>query len=97
MIIPRRVALPLAFVAWCIAIPLGHGVIPWAISLLTPRIGWKLENPGVWNSLAVIPLSLATALLIWVVSEYRKSETNFGNSSPSLDTAGRMPGLWVRS
>jgi protein-S-isoprenylcysteine O-methyltransferase Ste14 len=65
--IPRWVALPLALFAWLVAIPLGHGVVPWAISLLTVRHGWAEGRPGMWNFLGFLPLALGTALLVWVL------------------------------
>jgi protein-S-isoprenylcysteine O-methyltransferase Ste14 len=52
-------ALPLALLVW-------EGM-PWAISLLTPRYGWKDGRPGLWNLLGLIPVLLGTAGLIWGV------------------------------
>jgi len=65
-VIPRWVAYVLACLAWFVAIPLAHGVVPWAISLLTPRWGWTDGRPSVWNLLGLIPVVLAAALLLWV-------------------------------
>jgi protein-S-isoprenylcysteine O-methyltransferase Ste14 len=60
-------AVTLALFAWLIAIPLAHGVVPWAISKLTPRYGWAEGSPGTWNRLGLIPIAAAAALLIWVL------------------------------
>ncbi len=64
--ISRRMALILAPLAWLVAIPLGHGVVPWAISLLTPHYGWTPNRPGIWNLLGLIPVVAGAAGLIWV-------------------------------
>jgi len=57
--------LPLVF--WLIVVPLMHGVLPWAISTLTSRHGWAAGlSPGIWNRIGLIPITVATALLIWI-------------------------------
>jgi protein-S-isoprenylcysteine O-methyltransferase Ste14 len=65
--IPRWVAVILALLAWLIAIPLAHGVVPWAISTLMPRYGWVEGSPGIWNRLGLIPVAVAAVLLIWIL------------------------------
>src|ERR1017187_8410926 len=65
--IPRWMAVILALLAWLIAIPLAHGVVPWAISTLMPRYGWVEGSPGIWNRLGLIPVAVAAALLIWIL------------------------------
>lgn len=64
--ISRRLAMILAPFAWLVAIPLGHGVVPWAISLLTPHYGWTANGPGIWNLLGIIPLVTGASGLIWI-------------------------------
>jgi protein-S-isoprenylcysteine O-methyltransferase Ste14 len=64
--VPRWMALILAFLAWLVAIPFAHGVVPWAISSTMHRYGWTEDRPGIWNLLGVIPVALGAALLIWV-------------------------------
>jgi protein-S-isoprenylcysteine O-methyltransferase Ste14 len=64
--VPSWLALIMATLAWFVAIPLAHGVVPWAISLLTRRYGWS-EGPGRWNLLGVPPIAVGAALLIWVL------------------------------
>jgi protein-S-isoprenylcysteine O-methyltransferase Ste14 len=60
-----RWGLPLVF--WLIVIPLVHGVIPWAISTLTSRHGWAGgSSPGIWNWIGLVPVSVATAFLLWI-------------------------------
>jgi protein-S-isoprenylcysteine O-methyltransferase Ste14 len=55
--LPLWQAYPLALIVW--------GVVPWAISLLTPRYGWMAGRPGLWNLLGLIPLLVGTSGLIW--------------------------------
>jgi protein-S-isoprenylcysteine O-methyltransferase Ste14 len=55
--LPRWQAYPLALIVW--------GVVPWAISLLTPRYGWTAGRPGIWNLLGLIPVLVGTIGLIW--------------------------------
>jgi protein-S-isoprenylcysteine O-methyltransferase Ste14 len=50
-------AFPLALIVW--------EVVPWAISLLTPRYGWMQARPGIWNLLGLIPVMVGTIGLIW--------------------------------
>ena len=65
--IPRWMALILAFFAWLVAIPMAHGVVPWAISSLSPRIGWTEGRPGILNLLGLMPVTVGAALLLWVL------------------------------
>lgn len=64
---PRWMALIAALLVWVVGVPLAHGVIPWAISLLTPRYGWAEGRPGIWNLLGLIPISVGTAGLVWIM------------------------------
>lgn len=87
--ISRRMALILAPFAWLIAIPLGHGVVPWAISLLTTRQGWMASGPGIWNLLGGIPIVAGAIGLIWIfglgISEAAKLPERIGlDWSPKL-------------
>ena len=52
---------------WAVGVPLGHGVGPWALSLLSPRYGWATGGPGIWNSLGLIPIALGIAGLVWIM------------------------------
>ena len=65
--IPGWMALILGFFVWLVGIPLGHGVVPWAISLLAPHYGWIDGRPGIWNLLGLIPIVVGTACLIWIM------------------------------
>jgi protein-S-isoprenylcysteine O-methyltransferase Ste14 len=65
--VPRWMAIILALLTCLIAIPLAHGVLPWAISTRMPRYGWAEGTPGMWNRLGLILVALAAALLIWIL------------------------------
>lgn len=65
--IPRWAALALALLLWLVAIPLVHGVLPWAISRLSPRYGWTNGSPALWNRLGLIPVAVGTGFLLWVM------------------------------
>ena len=49
-----------------VAIPLAHGVVPWAISLLGPWYGWTDGSPAVWNLLGLVPVAAGAVVLIWL-------------------------------
>ena len=65
--IPRWLAVILAIFISLTMIPLAHGVVPWAISTLLPRYGWVQGSPGIWNRIGLIPVTIAAALLIWIL------------------------------
>lgn len=65
--IPGWMALIIALFFWVILLPLVHAGIPWALSLLTPHYGWIDGRPAIWNLLGLIPIVLATILLIWLM------------------------------
>jgi protein-S-isoprenylcysteine O-methyltransferase Ste14 len=65
--IPRWVAILLGLFVWFVAMPVVHGVIPWAISLLTPRYGWTEGSPGAWNLPGLVPVIVGAAGLIWIL------------------------------
>jgi len=58
----------LALFIGLVVIPLGHGVLPWAVSRLTPRYGWVKGSPGIWNRLGLLPVTVAAVLLIWILA-----------------------------
>lgn len=65
--VPRWVAVLLGLFVWFVAIPLVHGAIPWALSLLTRRHGWTEGWPGVVNLPGLIPVVVGAAGLIWIL------------------------------
>jgi protein-S-isoprenylcysteine O-methyltransferase Ste14 len=63
--VPRWVFIALGLFVWLVALPLAHGVLPWALSLLTTRHGWAEGHPALWNLLGLIPVAAGTAVLVW--------------------------------
>ena len=63
---PRWLSVSLTFFIWLVMIPLAHGVLPWGISTLAPRYGWR-GVPGSWNRLGLLLVAAAAALLIWIL------------------------------
>jgi protein-S-isoprenylcysteine O-methyltransferase Ste14 len=65
--LPRWLALPLSGAVWLVGVPVAHGVVPWAISLVGPRWGWTDAGPALWNLLGLIPVGAGTAFLGWTM------------------------------
>jgi protein-S-isoprenylcysteine O-methyltransferase Ste14 len=59
--IPRWSAL----ILWPILLPLVHAVVPWGLSLLATRHGWRSGRPGAWNLLALVLVAAGFAAMIW--------------------------------
>src|SRR5262249_55231446 len=64
--IPRRLALVLSPLVCLVAIPLAHGVVPWALALLGPRYGWTDGAPAVWNLPGLVPVAVGVVVLLWL-------------------------------
>jgi hypothetical protein len=60
-------ALALTPIVWFVAVPFGHGVVPWALSLFTPRFGWIGNRPGLLNLIGLLPVAIGSACLVWVM------------------------------
>ena len=65
--IPSWMAVTIGLFFWIILLPLVHAGIPWVLSLLAPRYGWRDGQPANWNLLGLIPVALATICLIWLM------------------------------
>jgi protein-S-isoprenylcysteine O-methyltransferase Ste14 len=55
---------PLVFL---VAIPLVHGVLPWAISLFGHWYGWVDGRPALWNLLGLLPVLAGVIVLVWIL------------------------------
>ncbi len=62
--LPKTIPLWLAYSLFAIV----WGVVPWALSLLTPHYGWAAGRPSLWNWLGLIPLAVGLAGSIWGLS-----------------------------
>jgi len=67
--IPRWAAVPLALLIWLLLIPAVHGALPWFVSTLAPRYGWRDGYPSFWNLLGLFPIAVGVGLLSWVLYE----------------------------
>lgn len=65
--IPRRLALVVSPLVFLVAIPLVHGVVPWALSLLGTWYGWEGGKPAVWNLFGLVLVSLGILILLWLM------------------------------
>ena len=65
-----RTMFVLGLVVWVVGMPLAHGVVPWAISLLATRYGWIAGRPGMWNLLGLVPVFVGIFLFIWILNEF---------------------------
>ena len=65
--VPRWMAIILGLLTFLIAIPLAHGVLPWAISTRMPRYGWAEGTPGMWNRLGLILVASSAKGLVSIL------------------------------
>lgn len=91
--IPRFVVVSVGLIAWLVGVPLAHGVMPWTLSLLTPRYGWTMASPGSWNLLGLIPITTGAVVLAWVLvvglmRTHELPDKMEGFTSPYLLTRG---------
>jgi protein-S-isoprenylcysteine O-methyltransferase Ste14 len=66
--IARRTAFLLGLVVVLVVYPFLVGVLPWALSLLTPRYGWTEGGPAIWNLLGLVLVGIGIVGLVWVFS-----------------------------
>ena len=48
--------------------PLVHGAVPWAISLLSVRHGWVDHRPGTWNLAGLSLVAVGCAGIVWALA-----------------------------
>jgi protein-S-isoprenylcysteine O-methyltransferase Ste14 len=66
VLVQRWQAIVVGFYAFGVVYPFMLSILPWALSLLTPRFGWTERDPGNWNLLGLIPVLFGITGLIWV-------------------------------
>ncbi|MFN0108640.1 MAG: methyltransferase family protein [Blastocatellia bacterium] len=91
--ISRRTAYALAPLAWLVAIPLAHGGIPWALSLLTHRYGWVNYRPGIVNLIGLLPIFIGCVGLLWV---FIQGVRNFADAPERIELDWKPKLLLVR-
>lgn len=62
-VFPRWMAL----IYFVVMFPLGLVVAPWGLSLLSPRYGWVMSHPAVWNLFLLILIVAGIACTIWIL------------------------------
>jgi protein-S-isoprenylcysteine O-methyltransferase Ste14 len=67
---PSRFIFPrwLGAIVCAVGLPLAHGLVPWAISLLTVRHGWVDHRPGVWNLAGLVLVAIGFAAVVWTLT-----------------------------
>jgi len=66
--IPRRTCLIIGLPAVLIVYSLVLGLLPWAMSLVAPRLGWSQTGPSALNVLGLFTVAAGAVGLIWVFS-----------------------------
>jgi hypothetical protein len=64
---PRWLLLVGGLAVYLVVLPLLHGAVPWAVSLLVPRYGWTGGEPGPWNWAGLLPVLAGAAGLLWLL------------------------------
>src|SRR3989442_1687900 len=61
----RRAARILSLIIWSVMVPLVHGLLPWAISLLARHHGWTENRPGGSNYVGLPLVAAGASCVIW--------------------------------
>jgi protein-S-isoprenylcysteine O-methyltransferase Ste14 len=69
---PREVRIPAraAPFIWAVSYSLVHVGLPWALSLLSPRLGWASHQPGVANLGGIVPVAAGALCVVWALSHH---------------------------
>ncbi len=74
--ISRRMLIIFGVFVVSVVYPFVFGVLPWLLSLLTPRFGWTEHGPAAWNILGLFPVVAVALGLAWVLpwgfAQFRK-------------------------
>jgi protein-S-isoprenylcysteine O-methyltransferase Ste14 len=66
-------------------------MIPWGVSMLTPRYGWANGHPGIWNLPGLVLISTGGVVLVWLLLTtmvYAPKEVHLGPAPSWLVTRG---------
>ena len=83
-----RWAIP---IVWAVIVLVIQILLPWAISMFGPRVGWAQETPALLNIAGLVAVVLGLALYAWcLVFHFRSYHTSVrvGFSPPHLVIAG---------
>ncbi|MDJ0756998.1 MAG: isoprenylcysteine carboxylmethyltransferase family protein [Ardenticatenaceae bacterium] len=81
-------AIPLV---WAIIVLVIQVLLPWVVAKIGLRYGWRQGDPGWWNLIGLIPVTIGIALYGWcLVFHFRsyRAAVPLGFSPPHLVTAG---------
>ena len=80
--ISRRMLFILSVFVVAVVYPFNFLVLPWLLSLLTPRFGWTEHGPAAWNILGLFPVVAVALGLAWVL---RGGSLSFRKLPPVLE------------
>jgi protein-S-isoprenylcysteine O-methyltransferase Ste14 len=63
--ISRPMVIILGLFVGLVVHPFAFVVLPWLLSLLTPRLGWTEHGPAAWNLLGLVPVVAVALGLVW--------------------------------
>ena len=87
LVVPRWFVPPI----WGILILIIHFILPWLLSQIGLRHGWKQGDPSWWNLVGVVPIAIGLGLYTWcLVFHFRTytSSVRMGFTPPMLVTEG---------
>ena len=96
---PAGPAVFLAGLIWIVAVPMAHGVAPWAISLLSLRRGWERGGPGIANLVAVIPIAIGSPASPgpWSPLAFRRMSRPDGTAAARISDDARPVSVFAKS
>jgi protein-S-isoprenylcysteine O-methyltransferase Ste14 len=63
--LPRWALITGAVAVVLVLLPLVLVILPWAISVLTPRLGWTRQHPSTLNLLGLLPVIVGYSVNLW--------------------------------
>ena len=76
---------------WAVLVGLILVAVPWALSKLGPRFGWRQAAPAAWNLVGLVGVALGLAMYVWSLVFHFKSyraAVRVGFSPPHLVVGG---------
>ena len=66
----KRVSIPrwMVPIYWAVGLLLVHNIIPWSLSLLSPRYGWVGGRPGLGNLFSFLLIAVGLAGVLWTMA-----------------------------